>query len=411
MDKRKQFASQYALQLARILTALYKQEGIRGGKIGKVRLAARYITIPVRLANPVDWKKAKTLETPLAMAARARQALVLRAEDGCVLNQFELPETMWQTYSLVDLEASHSPDTVGVGFREGQRQVNLDFKAAPHVLLAGGSQVAGKSVLMLTILAGLATAHGPGSVKMLIVDPRHDLVALDDTEHLMLPIARTPGQAAQVIDRAWQEVFEVRGPADARNALPRLIVAIDEAQNIVPAAERQDRVAELGQEAGKYGVHLVVSSQKPLEDDLPRLLFNLGHRFCGQVPTPQEGSRLLGESGLGAERLTPQGDFIHKVGPVVQRLQVAMTKPEELAGLRRQVLVWPEVEEVAVMEEKKGGRPRIQPTGPLVGKYVKLLQEGDEIGPVKAKRMFGVTRTEHDINFAFALEIMNEVKL
>lgn len=196
-----------------------------------------------------------------------------------------------------------------------------------------------------------------------------------------------------------------------------VILAIDEAQNIVPLADRKHELATLGEEAGKWNIHLLVATQKPLEDALPGLTFNLAHRLIGLVPTARDSALLSGHPRLHCEQLTGAGDFMYVRGGSddERRLQVAIATDEDLAPIPQKQgrTAWPglskPVEPTIMVEPNKGGRPSIEPNPILVARYVFADWMKQPITEPQARQAFGVARTGHVLNRDFARKVDREL--
>jgi len=96
--------SNLARRYARLTGALFAQKQIKG-KVAKVTRGARYLTLGVRLANPLTLDGALPLAEPLALACRTKAVLVQRSEadPGLVAFQFELAERFWRSFTRADV--------------------------------------------------------------------------------------------------------------------------------------------------------------------------------------------------------------------------------------------------------------------------------------------------------------------
>lgn len=416
---------QIAQQYATLLVVMLRERGVRGGQMAHLQKGARHLTVPVRLNSPVnDLKKATSLSRELAHASGTRH-VIISERSGWIVYQFELPEVCWETYTRSDLKEKPGSAIVGVGLEEKRRQVDVDFRRTPSALITGGSQVSGKSTCLRTIIIGLMRTHTPEELRVLIIDPAGDCsYGLEEATHLALPPAQTMEQAATVIDYMVEEKKK-REALRYRpgGGLPMLVLAIDEAQNVIPDAGRQAELAMLGETIGKLDGHLVIASQKPLESNLPGTLFNLAHRLIGQVPTSRDAAQLSGRQSaeVPAHRLLPHGDFFSIIGGLPPiRFQVARDTEDDLARIPKNGPVdWPglSAEQEPVVQEvfepelaDRGGRPRIEIVPEVVARYIWAGWKGLPITEPQAKKAFRIARTGHQRNRDFAATVAAELK-
>jgi DNA segregation ATPase FtsK/SpoIIIE-like protein len=329
--------------------------------------------------------------------------------------QMQLPEAAWQTYTRRDLAAVDGPVAVGVGLSDRKEVVSIDLDTSPHVAIIGSSQVSGKSTMLLSFLVGLMEKLSPGELQVLMVDPAGDCAdKLVNAAHLVMPPATTAAQAAMVIDRAMDEKEErEKARVRAGSGLPMFVLVIDEAQSIVPKADRQRMLATLGETVAKLDMHLVVATQKPLEETLPGLMFNLSTRLVGYVPTSREATLLTGLSSddAPAHRLTQRGEFLHIRGGHVSRFTVAMATDEDVAQLPvNGKLRWPDLAPAVEEEPNRGGRPSVQLEGRAVGHYLMAMLNGNSISEKVARESLGLKYTGHRLNRDFATDVFETME-
>lgn len=382
-----------AQRYGRIMSAVYGKEGIRG-KVVKVTRGARHLSLGVRLADPRRLDKALSLAEPIALACRVPAVIAQRSKDdpGLVTYQFQLPEHQWKDVTRSDLEG------LGVGLSESRRQIDFGFDP-PHSGVFGTTG-SGKSEATKGILTALFSACSPTDLKAVIVDPNKKFTDLANCAHLAAPIGHDD---LQPLVWAGQELARRIGE-DQKDA-PRLVVAIDEAEETLDE-QAMAVVRSIAKRGREYNVSLVLATQDPKEGTLPGILSQVNNRWVGQVANAQVSAWLTGHAGIEAHKLTGKGDFVHVAGPITERLQFALVRPQDLERLPRVVEVPEPVVEPedipAVVNSYKGRRPvEIEPT-----KVATYLYYGPEnVSMAQAREHMGLRRVSHERHREFAREL------
>lgn len=389
---------------ARVIAHLYAARGLRG-ELRLVSRGARHLSLGVRLADPLRLDLALNIAESLALQTNTPAVIAQRLVDrpGLVSYQFQLQDGYWQTYTRADL--ARRPGLIGVGLGESKRQINFAFDP-PHALIAGTTG-SGKSEAIKSLLVGLFTAYAPDELRAVIVDPDGDHADhFRNVAHLGgLPVAIRPEDIELALRHAHAE-FRRRKQENRRDA-PPLVVVIDEAEDAL--AGRMELVAPLARHGRKYNVNLVLATQKPSEDTLPGILDKINNRWVGLVQNANISAHLTGQAGLGCNKLTGRGDFVHVAGHVNERLLVAMAMRQDYDALPRTELAPPEDPGLDVddYEDEPGpGRPSNAPDPRAVARYLWY-------GPGKVTRPqargWGLSWRAHYLNRDFAQEVKEEL--
>lgn len=181
----------------------------------------------------------------------------------------------------------------------------------PHILVAGTTG-SGKSELILTILTGLAAAHGPAEVSFILLDFKggSSFSVLGTLPHTMsVETNLTDSVSLRTLDalrtelRRREELFLAAGVPDYPSfrrthpevLLPRLVVAVDELRVLVDehprASELLMRLAATGR---SLGFHLLLATQRAQGAVGPDVRSNLGSTICLRTASDQESWDLLG---------------------------------------------------------------------------------------------------------------------
>jgi S-DNA-T family DNA segregation ATPase FtsK/SpoIIIE len=178
----------------------------------------------------------------------------------------------------------------------------------PHGLLVGATG-SGKSVALRTLVTGLAARHGPDRLALLLVDFKGgaafaDLSGLPHVAGLVTNLAEEPGLVDRMalalgaeLDRR-QRVLRSRGSASLReapDALPSLVLVIDEAGELLAAApDVTDVLARIGRVGRSLGVHLLLSTQSWDAGRLHALDAHLRYRICLRTVGSDDSRAVIG---------------------------------------------------------------------------------------------------------------------
>lgn len=392
---------------------VWQKQGIRG-ELKRTARGARYLSLFIRLYNPLQLDAAIKIAESIALATNTPAVIAQRRTDtpGLLTYQFQLATGYWETYTRADVVSKAG--AIGLGLAESKRQIDFSFDPLPHTLVAGATRIAGKTETVKSILAGLFSTYEPSELNAIICDPHHDYLDFSNVAHLAFPVAHQPEEIDTVIAYAGQEMKR-RKERNARDATP-LVVTIDEAETELKDERRLATVQTLAREAGKFGVYLVIATQKPKQSNMPDLINNLGNRLVGKVSDAATSAMLTGVAGLECHKLTGHGDFIH-VGVDIERLQVAMATRKDYDRLPRAEIKPPEVvtEDTPAIcnipsDPDKGGRPPLEPDPVAVGHYVYLAGIGQDISMRQAAELLGLSRRAHELNRDFARTVLETIR-
>jgi|GEM_PF-2018203 hypothetical protein len=224
----------------------------------------------------------------------------------------------------------------------GDAIIDFATPAHPHLLIVAATG-GGKTEAIHTILYQLARQNRPSQVSFALIDPAGNRIhpAWDNSAHLALPIARADLDAA-IRTLEWAAEIVRRRNAGRTNPSPRLLVVVDEMASLFgasrEAAERARRALETITQLGRLvNVHAILATQYASRETLgsPFIRANMPARLVGRVDSAQASALATGREGCDAHRLLGYGDFllIDDAGP--RRLQVALSRPDAIASLRR----------------------------------------------------------------------------
>lgn len=234
-------------------------------------------------------------------AASAEGTPALRWEE---LNSRE-PTAWWLGDAGSEVRATIGRDLAGepLAIVLGQDDAG---ESRAHVVL-GGEAGSGKSVLLRTLIASLATRYAPDDLRFYLIDgqngagfpryrtlPHADLVALDAPVDLVRSVlvdveAELVRRSSQLSRAAVSDIASFQAAHPGR--MPRLVVVIDEYQQLFkddPQQETARILQRITAQGRKAGVHLVLASQRFHATGLlnqDALFANIRTRIALRVPT------------------------------------------------------------------------------------------------------------------------------
>jgi len=252
---------------------------------------------------------------------------------------------------------------------------NLD--KMPHLLIAGATNT-GKSVCINALLLSLLYQCTPDELKFILVDPKRvELSLYEGIPHLITPVIVENKKAVRALkwavgemERRLMLLSEMKSrnihsynekvkknkkrneEYDEHQEMPYIIIVIDELADlmITNGKDIEGAIVRLAQMARAVGIHLIVSTQKPIADVITSLIkSNITTRIAFKVAT-QVDSRTILDKG-GAERLVGKGDMLYSTAnsSELRRIQGVLVTEKEVKKvvnfLRDQKLDRQEVED------------------------------------------------------------------
>lgn len=253
-----------------------------------------------------------------------------------------------------DAEAAPLAFTAGHGL-DGE-PITVDLAKAPHLLIAG-STGSGKSVALTGLLATLLDRHGPGALRLHLIDPKRvELRQFEATPQVEQFAAGADWRALDVLttvsaimDQTYT-AFErwssrlgrpIRDLDTFNTAMieagkvdqtrPRHVVAVDEFADLMLGDKTQAkeietavvRIAQLGRAAG---IHLVLATQRPsrevftglIKANVPaRLVFRVNSGTDSRIALDRQGAEHLLGAGDGLLALPGAPGLVRVQSPAI----------------------------------------------------------------------------------------------
>ncbi|MCS7172674.1 MAG: DNA translocase FtsK [Armatimonadetes bacterium] len=391
-------------EVARTLEATLRSFGVEARCVGWEQgpVVTRYELQP---APGVKVQRITSLANDIALALAAQSVRIEAPIPGKSAVGIELPNeqaVLVTLRELLDASPFERPDPllVALGKDIAGYSVVANLAEMPHLLIAGATG-SGKSVMLNAIIACLLMRATPDQVRLVLIDPKRvELVHYEDVPHLLVPVVRTPKEAAAKLRRILEGVerrYEVFARAGVRNlqafnglppeereralreipgeklgegedgALPYVVVIIDELADLmmVAPAEFEDCIVRLAQLSRATGIHLVVATQRPSVDVITGLIkANIPSRIAFAVSSMADSRTIL--DAPGAEKLLGRGDMLY--------LPIGASRPTRVQGV---FVSDPEIEQL-VDFWKDQGRPAYD-AGLLQAQGAEEEGEGDEL--------------------------------
>ncbi len=290
----------------------------------------------VRIEAPIPGKSAVGIELPNEKAALVTLREILESP------AFQRPD----------------PLLVALGKDIAGYPVVANLVEMPHLLIAGATG-SGKSVALNTLVCSVLMRATPEAVRFLMIDPKRvELSHYEDVPHLLVPVVKTPKEAAAKLRRVIQGMerrYEVFAHATVRHvqafnalpeeerrraveavegdklgenpdgSLPYVVVVVDELADLmmVAPAEFEDSIVRLAQMARATGIHLVLATQRPSVDVITGLIkANIPSRIAFATSSMVDSRTIL--DAPGAEKLLGRGDMLY--------LPIGASRPTRVQG-------------------------------------------------------------------------------
>ena len=322
----------------KLKTALDKTVG-KGGTIQPEYGGVRYDCLRVQFDRYVDLEKYHSqICSELGIGDNEMRCGRIRGEANTWHINILRPQDTWWQYGQDEFQtalqqyrasARQFRLPVCIGLDERGEPMLADLATAVHSFVAGKTG-SGKSVFVHSLLHSLLQLNSKEQVEVVILDPKK-------TEYQTFlqnyPDYIREGRIITDSSEMDEILYELTGEVERRNellqlegkrniaelpegvVLPRYIVAVvDEVANLLSKNKKvEDLLCQLAEKARSAGIFLLLSTQTPNSESFSqRLRANIPTRIAFSVVNARASEIVLGESGLGAEKLVGSGDHLVK---------------------------------------------------------------------------------------------------
>lgn len=322
-------------------------------------------------AEGVRINKIKNLGNDMALSLSALGIRIIAPIPGKGTIGMEVPNREKQIVSIRSILSSpaYQNSTAALPIAMGttiQNEVYVtDLAKMPHLLVAGATGM-GKSVGLNTIIASLLYKKHPAELKFVMVDPkmvefslyatleRHFLAKLPGEEDAIITdpskVVATLNSLCVEMDnryallrqasvrdlKAYNEKFVQRrlNPENGHKFLPHIVVIIDEFADLMLTAgkEVEAPISRIAAKARAVGIHMILATQRPSVNVITGTIkANFPGRIAFRVNQMNDSRTILDRPG--ADQLIGRGDMIISKDGVMERVQCALIKTEEVEAI------------------------------------------------------------------------------
>ena len=162
---------------------------------------------------------------------------------------------------------------------EDKYYIDLENKSSILILGETGS---GKSVLLNSIIISMLLKNTPDELKFLFIDPREvELSCYNDIPHMIKPVIDSKEVALFELENIQKELEDRQDlfmDAKARNIeeynakseekLPHIVIAIDEAAELLEDKDFEKIMFEIVNDGYRYGIHTIMATSSHLKEKL-----------------------------------------------------------------------------------------------------------------------------------------------
>ncbi len=314
-----------------------------GVKISKIMalqddLALALAKHPIRIEAPIPGQSLIGIEVPNKDAAIVRMRSVLESD-----------------------KFKHRKSNLTLALGEDVRGEYIfgDLDKMPHLMVAGATGT-GKSVGINAIITALLYQNSPKDLRMIMVDPKRvELSLYNGIPHLLSEVIVDNSKVINALkwavgemERRYRQLQDTgsrdissynekvinektKKVTDAETGevtemelekLPYIVIIIDELADLMGThgKEVEGAIIRLAQMARAVGIHLIISTQKPIVTVITSLIkSNISTRIAFRVPALMDSRTILDASG--AEKLLGNGDMLY--------LSASFPKPKRIQGV------------------------------------------------------------------------------
>ncbi|MBN1139927.1 MAG: hypothetical protein JXM73_25375 [Anaerolineae bacterium] len=376
----------------------------------------RVLTLSLRV-NPAHVPGIVRLAEQLSMAVGLdshESVRVGRGTHGTLTVEIPKPREFQYTVPVRALPSRHGLKApIGLDVEHRPALINFADPLTPHLLTAGTTG-SGKTNTSRLLVLNLARQNTPEELHLILIDTRKKGIAwlpFGGLAHLAHPVITDEVTALRLL--LWA-VAEIDRRAQDRRCLPRVFIAVEEAQSLLERPEFVKSIGDIAAVGREFGLHLILSTQNPTAEMLgsTSIKRNLTARLVGKTDTADAAKVAAGVRGSGAELLTGAGDQILVQPRGVQRVATALVTEADVLDLPRvgsdhvYGLDLAEYDDADHVVEQAGNTSKAAPLEPEHVAYALISQEGIN----KLARELGIGSTRAGRVRDFAAQVLSRIE-
>ena len=334
---------------AKIIQDTFKNFGIEVAK-GKIQTGPTVTQYSFRPGVGVKLSKITSLNDDLALALASHPIRIEAPIPGKSLIGIEVKNrkaAMVRLSEMLESDEFQGRDSnmlISLGKDISGNLIYADLTKMPHLLVAGTTG-SGKSICINTILLSLLYQNSPDDLRLILVDPKRvELSLYNGIPHLLADVIVDNGKVLSALkwalgemDRRYRmlsdvgskDIISFNKKAEAgekrkivnretgevteekMEKLPYIVIVIDELADLMQThgKEVEGAIIRLAQMARAIGIHLILSTQKPMVTVITSLIkSNIPTRIAFKVPALMDSRTIL--DAAGAEKLIGYGDML-----------------------------------------------------------------------------------------------------
>lgn len=335
-------------------------------RVVEIHIGPSVTQFEIELSPNVSFNRVINIESNIVKALSNVKAELQIPIPGKKTIGVEIPNEERNIVTLREvLESKENQDTkakiaIPLGKNIIGEPIIADLTKLQTILIAGVTG-SGKSVFINSLVASILMRYKPSEVKLVLIDPKKvELTNYNGIPHLLCPVVGDPRKASLTLQRIVKEMDDrfqlfsdkevkdideynklvdkenMNNPEQMKHHMPYIITIIDELTDLMITApkEVEDSIMRITQLARNAGIHLIVATQRTLNDILTKeLVEGFQTKICFKVPNKTISKLILDQSG--AEKLLGWGDMLflddNKIEPI--RIQSCVISDEETKRL------------------------------------------------------------------------------
>jgi len=296
-----------------------------------------------------------------------------------VVERLGLTDGLFNYIELSHLLARYPQDRRGrfplpLGVKRGRKINWIDLAKHPH-LFVNGLTGSGKSNTIHVILSTLIQMHTPAELGLILIDLKEgaELLRYEDAPHtygdvitelenvhtILFKLEALRRQRMQAIRQFASDIDGYNALVSSDQRMRRIVVVFDEYQGIYTnralGEEINGVVIQLATKARAAGIHLIIGTQSPFSDVVPKLVrANITCVITGRQRTMGSSISTVGNKSA-IELAAIPGRMMCDDGNDLFQVQMPHARPEDITAAIQKAKDWAAVSPLELPSENSAG--------------------------------------------------------